>query len=60
MRGVSKRIIHVVATAAVVAAIFVQPVFAAAKTRESGSYFESLVRKIIRVLDTIDVRFPPG
>jgi len=60
MRSVSKRITNVAALATVVAALVVQPVFAAAKTSEKGGYFDSFVRKIIRALDTIDIRFPPG
>ncbi|HEV7570358.1 MAG TPA: hypothetical protein VGQ21_02570 [Thermoanaerobaculia bacterium] len=60
MRGVSKRIINIAAIAAVVATLLVQPAFAAAKTTKKSSFFESLVRKIVRVLDTIDIRLPPG
>lgn len=60
MKAASKRIIKVISLATVVAALVVQPVFAAAKTPERGGYFDSLVRKIIRVLDTIDIRFPPA
>jgi hypothetical protein len=60
MKGVSTRIINVVATAVVVVAIAVQPVFAAANMPAKGSHFESLIRKIIRALDTIDIRFPTG
>ena len=60
MKRVSKRIIRFAAITAVIAAIVVQPAFAAAKTRESGGSLGSLIRKIIRVLDTIDIRFPPG
>ena len=39
------------------AAIVVQPALAAAKTRESGSSLGSLIRKIIRVLDTIEFAY---
>lgn len=60
MKGVSKRFTNLAAIAAVVAVSIVQPVFAAAKTSHKANYFESLVRKIIRALDTIDVRLPPG
>jgi hypothetical protein len=60
MKRVSKRIVRFTAVAAVIAAIVVQPAFAAAKTPESGSSLGSLIRKIIRVLDTIDIRLPPG
>jgi hypothetical protein len=60
MKLVSKRIVNIAAIAAVVATLLVQPAFASAKTPDKGNYFESLVRKIIRVLDTIDVRLPPG
>lgn len=60
MRGVSKRIVNVAMAAAVAAAIVVQPALAAAKTPDSGSNFRSLIRTIIRVLDTIDIRLPPG
>ena len=60
MKRVSKRIIRFAAVTAVVAAIVVQPVLAAAKTPESGSSLGSLIRKIIRALDTIEIRLPPG
>jgi hypothetical protein len=60
MKGVSKRIINIVAIAAILAALVAQPVFAATKTSGKESYFASLARKIIRVLDTIDIRLPPG
>jgi hypothetical protein len=60
MGSVSKRIINIVAIAAVVGVLAAQPAVAAAKTPDKGSYFESVVRKIIRLLDTIDIRFPPG
>jgi hypothetical protein len=60
MRGASKRIINVAVLATVVATLVVQPIFAAAKTPERGGYFDSLVRKVLRILDTIDIRFPPG
>jgi hypothetical protein len=60
MKGVSKRIIRFAAVTAVVAAIVVQPALATPKAPERGSGFGSLIRKIIRILDTIDIRFPPG
>jgi hypothetical protein len=60
MRGVSKRIDNVVAVAVVLAAIVTQPVLAAAKTPERGGDFGSIIRKIIRALDTIAIGFPPG
>jgi len=60
MRGVSKRIINVAAVSAVVATIVVQPALAAAKAPTRGSDFGSLIRKIIRVLDTIQIGLPPG
>jgi len=60
MRGVSKRIASLAAVTAVVAAFVVQPALAAAKTSDRPIAFESLIRTIIRVLDTIDVRLPPG
>ena len=60
MGRVSKRIINFAAIAAVVLTIVVQPAFAAAKRPDKGSSFEWLVCKIIRVLDTIDVRLPPA
>jgi hypothetical protein len=60
MKSVSKRVINVAGVATVVALLVVQPVFAAARTSGSGGYFDSLARKIIRLLDTIDIRFPPG
>lgn len=60
MGRVSKRITNFAAIAAVILAIVVQPVFAAAKKPEKCSCFDSLVRKIIRVLDTIQIGLPPG
>jgi hypothetical protein len=60
MRGVSKRIVNLAAVTAVIAATVVQPALAAAKTPDRTSSFGSLIRTIIRVLDTIDIRFPPG
>jgi hypothetical protein len=60
MKRVSKRIIRFAATTAIIASIIVQPALAAAKAPESGSSLGSLIRKIIRVLDTIEIRFPPG
>jgi hypothetical protein len=60
MRGVSKRIASLVATAAVLATLVVQPALAAAKTTEKDSAFRSLIRTIIRALDTIEIRLPPG
>jgi hypothetical protein len=60
MKRVSKQIIRLAAAAAIVASIVVQPAFAAAKTPDRGSSLGSLIRKIIRVLDTIDIRLPPG
>ncbi|MEA2343208.1 MAG: hypothetical protein QOF63_1377 [Thermoanaerobaculia bacterium] len=60
MRGVSKRFTNFAAIAAVIVVSIVQPAFGAAKTSDKTNYFESLVRKIIRALDTIDVRLPPG
>jgi hypothetical protein len=60
MRSVSKLVMDFAAAAAVIVTIAVQPVFAAGKTPEKRTYFESLVRRIVRVLDTIDIRFPPG
>jgi hypothetical protein len=46
--------------AAVVAALVTQPALAAAKAPERGGGFGSFVRMIIRALDTIEIRFPPG
>lgn len=60
MKRVSKRIVRFAAVTAVVVSIVVQPVLAAAKTPESASSLGSLIRKIIRILDTIDIRLPPG
>jgi hypothetical protein len=59
MGRVSNRIINFAAIAAVGATLVVQPAFAAAKTSK-GSYFELLIRKIVRALDAIDIGFPPG
>ena len=58
MRGVSRRIINGAMAAAVVAALVTQPALAA--TKASGGGFGSLIRMIIRALDTIEIRFPPG
>jgi hypothetical protein len=58
MSRVSKRI-NCTVIAVLLSAFVVQSAFAAAKTAK-GSYFESLGRKIIRVLDTINIRLPPG
>jgi hypothetical protein len=60
MRGISKRIINVAAVAAVAATIVVNPVLAAVKNPDRTSKIESFIRKIIRALDTIEIRFPPG
>ncbi len=60
MRGVSGRIINGALAAAVVAALVTQPAFAAPKAPERGGGFGSLIRMIIRALDTIEIRFPPG
>lgn len=60
MKAVSKRITHIAMIAAVVGTLVVHPAFAAAKNADKGSYFESLLRKIVRALDMIDVRLPPG
>jgi hypothetical protein len=60
MKGVSKRIVRFAAVTVVVAAIVVQPALAAPKAPERGTGLGSLIRKIIRVLDTIDIRLPPG
>jgi hypothetical protein len=60
MRGVSKRIAKFAAVTVVAAAIVVQPALAASKTPDRTSNFGSLIRTIIRVLDTIDIRLPPG
>jgi hypothetical protein len=60
MKRVSKRIVRFAAATVVVAAIVVQPALAAPKAPESGSSLGSLIRKIIRALDTIQIGFPPG
>lgn len=61
MKRVSKRIAEVVAVAVVAGAIIVQPVLASAKTPEGGSSnLGSIIRQIIRVLDTIHISLPPG
>jgi len=60
MRGVSRRIVKMLAVAGVVATLVVPPAFAEAKTSERGGGFVSLVRMIIRAFDTIDISFPPG
>jgi hypothetical protein len=60
MNGVSKRIAKIVALAVVAGAIAVQPVLASAKTPERGSNLGSIIRQIIRVLDTIHISLPPG
>ena len=60
MKGVSKRIAKVVAVSVFAGAIVVQPVLASAKTPEGGSNLRSIIRQIIRVLDTIQIGLPPG
>lgn len=60
MRGVSKRIANLAAIGAVVATIVVQPALAATKTTEKDFSFRSFIRTIIRALDTIEIRLPPG
>jgi hypothetical protein len=60
MRGVSKRIVRFVALAALTSTLVLQPVFAKPRTPDRGSYLEALIRKIVRVLDTIQIGLPPG
>ena len=60
MKRVSKRIAKVAAIAVVVAAILVQPVLASARTPDTGGNLRSIIRQIIRALDTIQIGFPPG
>jgi hypothetical protein len=60
MKRVSRRIVRFTAVAALIAVVVVQPVLAVAKTPESSGSLGFLIRKIIRVLDTIDIRLPPG
>jgi hypothetical protein len=59
MRGVSRRIINIGAVAAVVATLITQPALPATRTQTGGG-FGSLIRRIIRVLDTIQIGLPPG
>jgi hypothetical protein len=60
MRGVSNRIFDGVATAVVIAALFVQPAMASAKAPEKGSAFGSLIKRVVRALEEIHISFPPG
>jgi len=60
MKGVSNRIARVVAVSVFAGAIVVQPALASANTLERGSNLRSIIRQIIRVLDTIQIGFPPG
>jgi hypothetical protein len=60
MKGVSKRIVKMAAVTVVVAAIAVQPALAAPKSSDRTTTFGSVIRAIIRVLDTIEIRLPPG
>jgi hypothetical protein len=60
MKRVSKRIAKLVAVAVVAVAIVAQPALASAKTPEAGSNLRSIIRQIIRVLDTIQIGLPPG
>ena len=60
MKGVSKHIAKIVVVAIIVGAIVAQPVLASAKAPEGGSNFRSIIRQIIRVLDTIQIGLPPG
>jgi hypothetical protein len=60
MTGTSKRILNGVATAVVIAAVFVQPALAAAKTAERGSSFGSLIKRVVRALEEIHISLPPG
>jgi hypothetical protein len=59
VKRVSKRITEVAAIAVVVAAILVQPVLASTRT-DTGGNLRSIIRQIIRALDTIQIGFPPG
>jgi hypothetical protein len=60
MRGVSKSIRSIAALTAITSTLIVLPAFANPRTPDRGSYFESLIRKVVRVLDTIQIGFPPG
>jgi len=60
MRGVSKRIMHAAAIAAVLATFAVRPTLAAPKTPNRGSDVPSIIRLIVRALDTIHISLPPG
>jgi hypothetical protein len=60
MKAVSGWFINIAAVAVVVTTLVAAPAFAATKTPDKGGFFESLVRKIVRSLDEIDVRLPPG
>ena len=60
MERVSRRLAKRVAVLVVVGAIVVQPVLASANVPERGSNYGSIIRQIIRVLDTIHISLPPG
>jgi hypothetical protein len=60
MRGVSKRIVNVAAVGALALSLLTQPVLAAAKIPPKDGYFETLIKKIVRVLDLGQIGFPPG
>jgi hypothetical protein len=60
MRGVSKRIITLAATAAIIGTLVVQPAVAAPNTSKRGSDFGAVLRKIIRALEDIRIIYPPG
>jgi hypothetical protein len=60
MKRMSRRITHIAMIAAVVATLVVNPAFAAAKNAEKRSFFESIVRKIVHMLDEIHISLPPG
>jgi hypothetical protein len=60
MKRVSKRILNVAGVASILALLVVQPAFAASKSANGPGVFRSLISKIIRALDDIQIRLPPG
>lgn len=60
MSRVWKLTVRVATCSAVIAILAVQPALASPREPARGSIFRSLIQKIVRVLDTIDIGFPPG
>jgi hypothetical protein len=60
MKRVSKRILSVAGVASIVGLLVMQPAFAASKSAKGPGVFRSFISKIIRALDDIQIRLPPG